>query len=302
MIISILGNWDKAKAFHTVFLEKKINTYQKKFSNNATKHNYIDIKVNEFITIISPLVIESSKNDLLNSICIYNEFVNTLDASDVPAFKKKIKYIFNYDSFIKKNGVWNAYELCKLSITKTCPYCNQAYAFTYQKYSKGFRPTLDHFYSKDNYPHLALSLNNLIPSCNTCNSTLKGTVDFYKNKHLHPLWDKENLTFRLLDKRNDTHTGNQVNYSSETHHLDITLEDYSCTSSKNSLETFMLNERYEFLINEAIDFANLKQLYDITKGAGIKHFNELSEESILRFDKNNYQKYLLGKLFRDLYH
>lgn len=36
------------------------------------------------------------------------------------------------------------------------------------------RPTFDHWFAKDDHPLLALSFYNLIPSCNICNSSVKG--------------------------------------------------------------------------------------------------------------------------------
>lgn len=39
---------------------------------------------------------------------------------------------------------------------------------------KKMRPDLNHFWTKNKYPHCSMSLYNLIPSCKFCNSSLKG--------------------------------------------------------------------------------------------------------------------------------
>ena len=65
-----------------------------------------------------------------------------------------------------------AYEFLKQLQIRTCPYCNRNYTFTIEKHgSKGFatRADLDHFYDKSDYPLLALSFYNLVPSCHICN-------------------------------------------------------------------------------------------------------------------------------------
>lgn len=65
-----------------------------------------------------------------------------------------------------------AYEFLKRLQIRTCPYCNRNYTFTIEKQgSKGFatRADLDHFYDKSDYPLLALSFYNLVPSCHICN-------------------------------------------------------------------------------------------------------------------------------------
>jgi len=74
------------------------------------------------------------------------------------------------------------YEKCRAIIQKTlkqlewsgCPYCNR-------NFITGFTNTnatqvtfqMDHFFPKSKFPYLALSIYNLIPSCPTCNATIK---------------------------------------------------------------------------------------------------------------------------------
>ena len=117
-----------------------------------------------------------------------------IDATDEEKKNKKYKTdlekIFNYDSFSKVKSVndWGGYQLTqKLGLT-TCPYCNRLYTNTLVNKDKAgkTRPSLDHFLPKSEYPYLALSLYNLIPSCQVCNSSFKGSIDFYKEEHLNP--------------------------------------------------------------------------------------------------------------------
>lgn len=64
-----------------------------------------------------------------------------------------------------------------LGIT-VCPYCNRTFIQTAKRdNNKPFRTCqLDHFFSKDKYPYLALSFFNLVPSCYACNH-VKGNSD-----------------------------------------------------------------------------------------------------------------------------
>ena len=57
--------------------------------------------------------------------------------------------------------------LTKLNLS-VCPYCNRHYIFTVDNGRK-VSAQFDHFYSKMQYPYLALSFFNLIPCCPTCN-------------------------------------------------------------------------------------------------------------------------------------
>ncbi len=65
----------------------------------------------------------------------------------------------------------------RLGIT-VCPYCNRTYVQSIKnqnQYHKKRRTSeFDHFFPKSQYPFLAISFFNLIPSCKTCNH-IKGT-------------------------------------------------------------------------------------------------------------------------------
>lgn len=291
MIISINKNWKDAEESHTRFISRKIITYLKEKPITKTSK-----KTWDFVNDIFPYLVICNKDDIEESIRIYRKHLTFFNSKERPIFINTIKKIFNYDNFIKKHGAWNAYELCKKSIARTCPYCNQAYAFTFQVKGKGFRPTLDHFYSKDTFPHLALALNNLIPSCYTCNSSLKGRKDFFKNEHLNPLWDDENITFSLSHK-NDLLNFEQALKNDPAGVIVNTNIDRACKKTDASIKTFMLKERYDFLSFEAAEFARSKLDFMYAKNSGIEPLMNISEASILRFDPINYKKYILGKLY-----
>lgn len=99
-----------------------------------------------------------------------------------------ISSVFSYKNFSKKEGEWNAYKWVELLDLKTCPYCNRQFIHFYSKDEDDdeMRPALDHFYPKSRYPFLGISLFNLIPSCHVCNSSFKGEIDFFVEKHIHP--------------------------------------------------------------------------------------------------------------------
>lgn len=72
---------------------------------------------------------------------------------------------------------WCAGEYILLSGVKYCTYCNADTVFAVRVTGGRVRPyasALDHFYSRSEYPYLALALENLIPTCTRCNSLFKG--------------------------------------------------------------------------------------------------------------------------------
>lgn len=94
------------------------------------------------------------------------------------SYPSEIHYLVNVyqNLFAKSNksigsNYYNAVALCrKLGIT-VCPYCNRNFINNVDLGEQGIKRTsqLDHFYSKDKYPFLAMSFYNLIPSCPACN-------------------------------------------------------------------------------------------------------------------------------------
>lgn len=94
--------------------------------------------------------------------------------------KDRISSVFAYEKFSDKSDKadkWDAYAFTKGIIRgRTCPYCNQNYTFVIEDNKEGrkiCRPSIDHFYPRYQYPYLSLSLYNMVPCCEVCNSRLK---------------------------------------------------------------------------------------------------------------------------------
>lgn len=89
--------------------------------------------------------------------------------------KDLLEYVFRYEAFSKHKHL---YKLIGMLGVEVCPYCNRQFITTYAPSKNGSgksmttsktRPQLDHFKVKTEHPHLALSINNLIPCCGVCN-------------------------------------------------------------------------------------------------------------------------------------
>lgn len=81
-----------------------------------------------------------------------------------------------------------------------CPYCNRQYITKYDQVRGGKERTtadLDHFYYQHEYPYLALSVYNFVPSCQICNRTFKKTRDFYGIPHLYPYSQETNAAVKF---------------------------------------------------------------------------------------------------------
>lgn len=109
------------------------------------------------------------------------------DGIKTTPFGEKILSLYNYTSWFRskqERGVWFA----KCFSLKTCPYCNSQYTLTITKKKSNLKKVkfqFDHFYPKEKYPYLALSLYNLIPSCSSCNHN-KSSINITSKTGYHP--------------------------------------------------------------------------------------------------------------------
>lgn len=203
----------------------------------------------------------------------------------------KLTRIFDYKAFSRKqNNGWGAYRLCEQAAVLTCPYCNLAYGHTVFYDKEGvMRPTLDHFLDKGKFPLFALSLNNLVPSCYYCNSSIKGKKDFMRNLHLHPLHSADGIeiTFDVCPRR-----ARRNSLLIDTAALKLRV-DPGNRRAVNSLKTFHLQDRYECLLDEARFIA--KRMIEYTQGTN----PGLREWAMRGVTKDNYRNRVLGKLIFD---
>lgn len=116
----------------------------------------------------------------------------------------KLLTIFGYETVYNSKSKSKAYWLARKIGRNTCTYCNRQYIFTVvrgegnNKEERITRPEFDHWFPKDEYPLLSMSLYNLIPSCHICNSSAKGMTSPSLGKHIHPyVHPRGGLSFRF---------------------------------------------------------------------------------------------------------
>jgi len=211
----------------------------------------------------------------------------------------EIRKIFNYKNFTtKKKKEYDAYDLAKNLDIPTCPYCNRTYTKTVitKNREKIIRPEFDHWFPKNQYPLLALSFYNLIPSCHICNSNVKGETEFKLDSHFHPYNSVSNLKARF-----------SYNYKSyDDYKIKINTED---KFSRNSVEAFQLENIYQAHEDEVKDLIKIRQAYsdkyieilnDSLKGVN------LSKEEVYRlafgvhYEDDKFDRRPLSKLKKDI--
>ncbi len=162
---------------------------------------------------------------------------------------KSIKRIISYDNW-KDYERYGAYDLAKHLDIPTCPYCNRMYTKTVIKKSgkKVTRPAFDHWFPKSKYPLLALSFHNLIPSCTVCNSGIKGSKEYTLDELFHPYYNKGCLKYKFsYEHKNYDDCSFKINSENDF--------------SKNSINTFELEEIYKTHEDEIKDLLKIRQAY-----------------------------------------
>lgn len=220
----------------------------------------------------------------------------------------KLSLIFNYNEFIS-NHKETSYELASVHNRNTCTYCNRLYTITinnkdektgkHNDLNRITRPQFDHWFSKSRYPLLALSFYNLIPSCNVCNSSLKGDANFSLDTHLHPYIDKGVNEFMF-----------SFNYKS-VHENNVRINVNAGSKAETTLKEFKIQEVYNAHSNlELKDMLDLKYKYseDYIKtlfGSTFKNL-EVSEKEAYRLifgiehDEEHFHKRPFSKFKKDI--
>jgi len=201
--------------------------------------------------------------------------------------KTDYRKIFDYKKFTNKvEKGYDGYELAKRLNIRTCCYCNRNYTTTViSKKDKISRPQFDHFYYKKKYSLLALSFYNLIPSCNICNSTLKGEKDY---DILHPYIDDSINIFEFKAIPQNITTLLNVNDDFRIEYNVLEQSNPLSPKLKKSIDLFKLKEIYASNGNEIKDLFMMRYKYSN------KYLEELEKMTKGKFTKEELYRLAFG--------
>ena len=182
-------------------------------------------------------------------------------------FSKSIGLIGNLYSYLGKSkhysftdaggGViyYNTEYLFRRLNIKVCPYCNENY--TYHFSNNGRRNyDLDHFYSQSEFPILAISLYNLVPSCKVCNFFKLDSDASVLSPH--EVYDVDELmTYQIKPVSSDYLISDDA-FSIEAL---VSLGHKHETSIEHNIQVFKLIERYKERRDIVYDVIRKKQIY-----------------------------------------
>lgn len=225
--------------------------------------------------------------DILENKNHVQNYAVILKMNEIKKFYKD-KYIFIYNKVRDNYGA----KLQQENDIFLCPYCQRNYVNVIQKDKLTIKPDLDHFYPKGKYPFMSATLENLVPSCQVCNSRLKGEVDFYKIPHIHPLQPSGNIfkkiKFLYLGKKNIYIKRKPPLTDEEQKYLEtFKIEEIYSTHTEILDEILEKNKRYNYVKKNHI----LKTCPSI----GIRTIKELVFHDYIHIDKKKEPMYALKK-------
>lgn len=207
-------------------------------------------------------VILADETEMSNIISYYQ--------TEIKSHRTYVRNIFGklmielYETFKKykdsKLGISYSHKFFKLLDIRTCPYCNRQYTFTLDEKKAKTSPEYDHFYDKADYPILAVSFYNLVPSCHTCNH-IKGTQ---KTVKLNPYFAGFESGFVIVDKNGDVMTKAAILKNGGGKLALKKADGTESIADNGNIETFGLKGLYELHEDYVADIVEKVAAYDST--------------------------------------
>nr|WP_315252064.1 HNH endonuclease [uncultured Flavobacterium sp.] len=236
----------EAKDFHYKKISEVFNKIiEEKYIKRDDKPVYLPNCFLKFLSDNFEELISAEPNSLLEIHLKYNKLVFSVNE------RENIKSFFlqtGYKNFQNNYGK----EFLNLLRIDTCVYCNRNYTLQFDIETNHARAELDHWFPKSEFPVLALSFYNLIPSCHSCNH-IKGASKGYDwlkvlEDQNHPYFDKNEFLFSYDYKTyNDFRVKVKVGKDSKTDKTLVfnkTKEIYNAHSDKELKNLLDLRFKY----------------------------------------------------------
>jgi len=223
--------------------------------------------------------------------------------------EKNIKSFFNYD----KSKINNTSPLISKLQPKisnffqenievhTCYYCNIDFINIFKKNNKTKNAfTLDHVLKKAEYPFLALSLYNLVPSCYVCNSKVKDPkIPFDKLSPTNKDFDfDEKVKFKSFISNPNLQIEKEQDFYIKL------IENYSNKYDKY-IESLNLNGRYDYHKYKVLEMIQKRKEYPDSRIKELANLTKKTQEEVKQdlfgiYISEELHKRPLSKLIKDI--
>jgi len=204
--------------------------------------------------------------------------------------------IDNYHNDIFKD-IWNPYIFIFLLNIRTCPYCNRQYITPILTSNGKSRGNLDHLLPQSKYPYFCMSIYNLVPVCNSCNSSLKGDKEF-NLKSLNPYEESldDYISFKAdinskdiyikVEKKSDNHE-ESVNEVLDTYKLELQYNYHKNQVKELIVKRLSYSEKYinDLLINNKLSGLSKEEIMEYLVGYS-KDSKYINNEPLSKFRRD----------------
>lgn len=224
--------------------EKRIKKY---IDKNPTKKKKKKIG-RETKAFLKYLLIRNHLSFLLNCPADKLDKLSCIFFKKFPRLKEKESRLYREVTRIFVNEyekIFSKEDFIKALDIKVCPYCNRSYVKCIDNNENKalIKGQIDHFFSKKEYPFLAVSRFNLIPSCSDCNGVGgKFMTDVSENKLINPylLEDADGIQFKM-----EIFRSHFANFEQCENSIRIIVEEANGAGLKQNIEVFHLQEIYQ---------------------------------------------------------
>ena len=296
-----LRNLDKICAEHYSSLEPIIMTKLARLS--ARQSDFINHNLRRIIT--------SKPAELVSINKEFERYCTAPGRGKIKHINRNLSLVFDYSVFTRKDAnYYCGYDLANKLNMKTCPYCNRSYTVTIGNgKNRIVRPDFDHFFPQRQYPLLSLSFYNLVPSCSTCNRTIKNQQKIIYGKYIHPYDEGFNEALKINFFPKDVESAFGIKHNYEILTILNSIQHEKAIRCQNSFTLFKLKEIYEASHNSEI--ADIIRKHCVSSG---KYLEELKKafpsiatiEELYRlafgsyYLEEDFEKRPLAKLTKDI--
>lgn len=214
--------------------------------------------------------------------------------SDYEQFKKELedinKYFENLTYFrysYKKECKHFSDKIAKFFIKHekgmnifSCHYCDSAYAGVFyenESTESGKRRTfdVDHFFPNAQYPMFSLSLYNFVPSCQICNSRVKGSSNFLQFYKFIKVDSKNNITEEFdpvkakkelllispISKKYNVNENLKIKVYPKLHHEENNKKNYLLWKYHPEFSSNLTDYTLKFDVNEKTPYIKVKDAF-----------------------------------------
>lgn len=195
-------------------------------------------------------------NNVPSRVFIRDNFSNK-NSGFLKDIYNELNKVLNYKTFKdwEPLQVYSSYKLAEILGMRACTYCNRDYILVRKDDNGGkmLCPQYDHWFPKSKYPLLQVSFYNLIPSCGSCNSSVKGDTVLNIEDYCHPYMEWEN-------NENFFYTY-YLNIPSIDKYKVIVKSDTDNSKLLKTMKELKIDQMYNGHIPELEDLIDLKEAY-----------------------------------------